>query len=96
MKSLKISIIIPNFNNEKYIARCLESCIAQSYKNIEFIVVDDKSTDKSREVIESFAKLDDRIHPLYNESNMGTFASRNNGVIYANRSGGGGYTSIFR
>lgn len=89
MKSFKISIIIPNFNNEKYIARCLESCIAQSYKNIEIIVVDDKSSDKSREIIESFAKIDDRIHLLYNESNMGTFASRNNGVIYANRVGGG-------
>jgi len=52
--SLKVSIIINNFNYGQYIATCIESALSQTYKNIEIIVSDDGSTDNSRAIIESF------------------------------------------
>lgn len=86
---LKISIIIPLFNAEKFIARALESCIRQTYSNIEIIVIDDKSEDKSIEIVKQFCQTDERIHLIENDSNLGPFACRNKGAIYANRVEGG-------
>ncbi|WP_416863084.1 glycosyltransferase family 2 protein [Helicobacter ganmani] len=85
---MKISIIIPLFNTEKFIARALESCIKQTYSNIEIIVVDDKSEDKSIEIVKQFCQTDERIHLIENDSNLGPFVCRNKGAIYANRGGG--------
>ncbi len=93
---LKISIIIPLFNAEKFIARALESCIRQTYSNIEIIVVDDKSEDKSIEIVKQFCQTDERIHLIENSSNLGPFACRNKGVIYANRVGGRTDSNVFR
>ena len=56
-----VSIIIPVYNVEKYLKRCLESCCRQTLKNIEIICVDDGSKDRSLEIIKSFAKKDKRI-----------------------------------
>lgn len=53
-----VSVVVSNYNNEKYIEQCLESLIRQTYKNIEIIVVDDASTDNSVEVIEEWIKSD--------------------------------------
>ncbi len=52
----KISVVIPLYNAEKYIGRCLDSILAQTFKDFEVIVVDDRSTDKSLEVVKSYAK----------------------------------------
>ena len=93
---MKISIVIPMFNVEKYIARALQSCIEQTYQNIEIIVVDDKSEDGSYEVARSFARTNSQIHLLPNESNMGLFYTRQKGATYASRVGGGGYFYVFR
>lgn len=56
-----VSIVIPNFNKEKYLRDCLDSVLRQTYENLEVIVVDDGSTDNSVEIIESYAKEDPRL-----------------------------------
>ena len=56
-----VSIIVPVYNVEKYIKKCIESLISQNYKNIEIILVDDGSSDKSAEIIDTFAYIDSRI-----------------------------------
>ncbi|EAI5465295.1 glycosyltransferase family 2 protein [Campylobacter lari] len=79
----QISIILPTYNVEKYITRALESCINQTFKDIEIIVVDDLGNDKSIEIAKEYASKDDRIKIIHNEENLGTFASRNIGVLNA-------------
>lgn len=79
----QISIILPTYNVEKCIARALESCINQTFKDIEIIVVDDFGNDKSIEIAKEYAKKDERIKIIHNEENLGTFASRNNGAKYS-------------
>ncbi|EEC4842262.1 glycosyltransferase family 2 protein [Campylobacter lari] len=76
-----ISIILPTYNVEKYIARALETCINQTFKDIEIIVVDDCGSDKSIDIAKEYASKDDRIKIIHNEENLGTFASRNIGVL---------------
>lgn len=75
----KISIIIPVYNAELYIGKCLESAINQSYQNIEVICVDDGSTDKSVEIIRQYQEKDKRII-LLSQNNSGPGVARNNGI----------------
>lgn len=75
----KISIIVPAYNVQKYIKQCLESIINQTYKNLEIIVVNDGSKDKTLDIIESIAKDDSRIIVI-NQENQGVSASRNNAL----------------
>ncbi len=79
MKDL-ISIIVPVYNREKYIDRCIKSLISQSYKNIEIICVNDGSTDNSLDILNSYAKKDKRIKIINNPQNMGIGYSRNAGI----------------
>ena len=51
---MKYSIILPNYNSEKYIRRCIESVLNQTYKNFELIIVDDVSTDNSPDIIREY------------------------------------------
>lgn len=74
-----ISVIIPVYNSEKYLAECLESIINQEYKNLEIICVNDGSTDSSSEILDSYAKIDNRIVVVHNK-NMGPSAARNCGI----------------
>ncbi|HEB9354113.1 TPA: glycosyltransferase family 2 protein [Campylobacter coli] len=76
----KISIILPTYNVEKYIARALESCINQTFKDIEIIVVDDCGTDRSIDIAKEYAKNDTRIKIIYNEKNLGLLRARYEGV----------------
>lgn len=80
---MKFSIIIPMYNVEKFVARAIESCINQSYENIEIICVDDCGADKSVEVAKKFALQDKRVKIIQNNKNLGTFKARNNGAISA-------------
>ncbi|TDJ81131.1 glycosyltransferase family 2 protein [Campylobacter volucris] len=80
----QISIILPTYNVEKYIARALDSCIKQSFKDIEIIVVDDLGNDKSIDIAKEYASKDERIKIIHNDKNLGTFASRNIGVLNSN------------
>jgi len=63
-----VSILVNNFNNEKYISECIESLLSQTYDNIEIVIVDAYSTDSSRLIIDSYAKLDSRIKKVYCKS----------------------------
>lgn len=78
----KISIIVPVYNVEQYIERCLESIINQTYKNIEIILVDDGSTDKSGIICEKYANRDQRIKVIHQENN-GLSSARNKGLDIA-------------
>ena len=79
MTDLKISIIIPVYNSEKYITDCVESISNQTYRNIEIILVDDGSTDASGEICDSLAQSDERIKVIH-KKNGGTSAARNDGI----------------
>lgn len=83
----KISIILPTFNVEKYITKALESCINQTFKDIEIIVVDDCGSDKSIDIAKEYAKKDERIKIIHNEKNLGLLRARYEGVKAAE--GGG-------
>lgn len=73
---MKISILIPLYNDEKNIKRCLESLLNQTYKNLEIIIVNDGSTDKSQSIVEKYQKKDKRII-LINQKNQGVCTARN-------------------
>lgn len=79
MKEIKISIIIPVYNTEKYLERCLTSIVEQSLKEIEIIIVNDGSPDNSNEIIEKFKIKDERIISI-NKKNSGLSAARNTGI----------------
>ena len=76
---IKISIIIPIHNVEKYLKRCLDSVEKQIYTNLEIILINDGSTDNSLEIAEEYAKKDSRIK-IYSEANHGLSAARNLGL----------------
>ena len=66
-----VSILIPVFNREQYIAECIQSALSQTIADIEIIIVDNSSTDKTPEICRMFAKEDDRIHFYQNSENVG-------------------------
>lgn len=74
-----ISIIIPAYNCEKYIADCLASIERQTFCDYEILVVDDGSNDRTQEVLQTFAKKNDRIR-LFRQKNAGPSAARNTGI----------------
>ena len=76
---MKISIIIPVYNSEKYIKECVDSILRQTYKNIEVLLIDDESQDDSAKICDEFAKKDSRVF-VYHKKNGGTADSRNYGL----------------
>lgn len=82
MKNINVSIIVPIYNTQDYIERCLNSLINQTLKDIEIICVNDGSTDDSLKILEEFAKVDDRIIVLTQE-NAGVSVARNAGLNIA-------------
>lgn len=77
-----VSFIIPVYNVEKYLGRCVNSVIAQSYKNMEIILVDDGSTDSSGQICDHWAKEDSRIKVIH-KKNGGLADARNAGIDIA-------------
>ena len=74
----KVSVIIPVHNSEKYILKCINSVINQTYKNLEIILIDDKSTDNSVELIKKIG--DKRIKLIALKKNSGAAIARNKGI----------------
>lgn len=83
MEMKKISIIVPIYNKEKYLEKCIESIVGQTYKNIEIILVDDGSTDSSSAICEDWADKDERIKVIHKE-NGGMSSARNAGLDICN------------
>ena len=79
-----ITIIIPIYNNQESIGRCLDSIINQTYNNLEIILINDGSTDDSLSICNKYSQIDDRIIIINNKSNMGVSYSRNMGLKKAN------------
>jgi glycosyltransferase involved in cell wall biosynthesis len=82
MANALISIIIPVYNVEKYLSRCLDSLINQSYTDLEIILVDDGAKDKSPQICNDYALKDERVH-AYHKPNGGLSDARNYGIQYA-------------
>lgn len=78
-----ISIIIPIYNNEKYLNKCIESIERQDFRKWEAIFIDDASTDGSSKMVEQWAKKDCRISLFHNKGNQGAAQSRKNGLDHA-------------
>lgn len=81
-KEILLSIIIPIYNSELYLRRCLDSVISQTYKNLEIICVDDGSTDKSCQILDEYKEKDSRIIIL-KSNHQGVSAARNAGLDVA-------------
>ena len=78
----KISVIVPVYNVEQYLERCVDSIINQTYKNLEIILVNDGSTDNSGQLCDELAKKDDRIRVIH-KKNGGLSDARNVGIDVA-------------
>ena len=78
-----ISVIIPVYNVEKYIERCIESITRQTYTNLEIIIIDDGSKDNSKAICQELENQDKRIK-VYSQANKGAAAARNYGITKAN------------
>lgn len=78
-----ISVVIPIYNMENYLSKCVDSILNQTYRNLEIILVDDCSTDKSEEIIKQYVDQDDRIKAVAHQKNMGLFQARISGCDIA-------------
>ena len=78
-EKIKISVIVPVYNGEKYLQECLDSIINQTYENIEIVIVNDGSTDSSLSIINRYKELDSRI-VVVNKENGGVSTARNEGL----------------
>lgn len=72
-------MIVPVYNVEEYLSRCLECLSMQTYHNLEIILVDDGSTDNSGRICDDYAASDPRARVIHHESNIGLWAARNTG-----------------
>lgn len=78
-----VSVIMPSYNSEKFIAQSLESALAQTYADLELLVIDDGSTDGTLGIAQGYAKQDSRVKVLKMPSNGGAAESRNLGIQHA-------------
>ena len=77
MEKNKVSIIIPVYNAEKFIGETIESVISQTYTDWEILILNDRSTDRSYEIIQEYAQKDKRIKTIDSEKNIGVVEGRN-------------------
>ncbi len=71
---------MPSYNHEKFIGEAIESVLGQTFKDLEFIIIDDESKDKSRQIIEKFARNDNRIKKVFHKKNLGIAKTINEGI----------------
>ncbi len=82
MNKKQISVVIPVYNVENYLSKCLDSVLEQSFANLEIILVDDGSTDNSPKICDSYKELDNRIIVIH-QKNKGLSGARNSGIKVA-------------
>lgn len=75
----KISIIVPIYKSEKFLRRCIDSILAQNYKNFELLLIDDGSPDASGAICDEYASTDERVR-VYHKENGGVSSARNRGI----------------
>ncbi|WP_228850344.1 glycosyltransferase family 2 protein [Aegicerativicinus sediminis] len=78
-----VSVLMPVYNSEKYLAEAIDSVVASTYQNWELIIVDDRSNDRSHEIAKTFQEKDKRIKVYVNKINLGDYPNRNQAVSYA-------------
>lgn len=78
----RVSIVVPVYNTENYISRCVDSVLGQTFQNFDLLLVDDGSLDRSGEICDAYAHLDNRIHVIH-QINAGAAAARNTGIDWA-------------
>src|SRR5512133_912996 len=78
-----ISIITPVFNVQAHLAQCMESLLAQRFRNIEIVCINDASTDGSAAILDKYARLDSRVALVEHQVNLGLGAARNTGLELA-------------
>lgn len=83
MRRPKVSVVMPAYNAEKYLSEAIESVLNQSFKDFEFIIIDDCSTDNTSKIALEYASKDKRIKYFRNEDNVGCTASLNNGLKHS-------------
>ena len=79
MNNPKISVLMSAFNAEKFLKKSIKSIISQTYKNFEFVIINDGSSDKTLEIIKEFKKQDERII-LFDREKRGLVVSLNEGM----------------
>ena len=79
MKKETVSIIVPIYNTEQYLKKCIDSLINQTYKNLEILLINDGSTDNSDSICNEYVKKDNRIK-YYKKENTGVSDTRNYGI----------------
>ena len=79
MNETLISIIVPVYNVEKYLSKCLNSILVQTYKKLQIILIDDGSVDNSGKICDEYAKTDNRIEVIH-QKNLGVSSARNKGL----------------
>lgn len=89
MDEILVSVIVPVYNLEKYIVRCMDSIAAQTYRNLEVLLIDDGSTDNSRTICEEYCEKDSRFRVIHQE-NKGLSGARNTGLDHF----GGDYVAL--
>ena len=78
----EVSIIVPVYQVEKYIRQCVDSILGQTFTDFELILVDDGSTDRSGEICDEYAGLDERVKVIH-QKNCGVASARNHGMSRA-------------
>ena len=78
----RISVIIPVYNAEKFLRHCLDTLLAQTFKDFEVILIDDGSRDRSSNICDAYAYKDTRVH-VYHKENGGVSAARQKGLELA-------------
>lgn len=80
---MKISVVMAAYNAEKYLSEAMDSILAQTYGDFELIVIDDKSTDRSGQILQDYVRQDSRVVVLSNPENLGLTKSLNKGLAIA-------------
>jgi len=80
---MKITVVVPVYNVEKYIQRCIDSILKQTYNNLQIILIDDGSTDDSGIICDRYMAMDRRVEVYHNALNKGSVAARKIGILHS-------------